>query len=40
MKGAGFCPLNNEVHYIVWLINRVLGTSKTQKEIHQTTMYY
>ena len=25
MKGAGFCSLNREVHYIVWSLNRVLG---------------
>ena len=25
MKGAGFCSLNCEVHYIEWSLNRVLG---------------
>ena len=25
MKGAGFCSLNREVHYIMWSLNRVSG---------------
>ena len=25
MKGAGFCSLNREVHYIVWSLNWVSG---------------
>jgi len=35
MKGAGFCSLNREVHYIVWSLNRVLGVLENLSSFNQ-----